>query len=56
MEVSRSLRGRFSTGNNLGTHWIGGLGGPQGKPGRFGEAKNILPLPGFECRAVQPVA
>ena len=33
-----------------------GLGGPQGWSGRFREEKNVLPLPGFRPRTVQPAA
>ena len=32
------------------------LSGHQRRSGRFGEEKNLLPLPGFEPRTVQPVA
>jgi hypothetical protein len=28
---------------------------PQNRSGRFGKGKNILPLTGFELRAIQPV-
>jgi hypothetical protein len=32
------------------------MGGPQSRCGRLGEEKNLLPLPGFEPRTVQPAA
>lgn len=32
------------------------LGGSQNPFGHFGEQKNVLSLPGFEFRAVNPVA
>jgi len=32
------------------------LGGPHSRYGRFGERNNLFPLPGFEPRAVQPIA
>jgi hypothetical protein len=32
------------------------FGGPQSRCGRFGEEENLLPLPGFESRIVQPLA
>jgi hypothetical protein len=30
------------------TQCIGGSSGPKSRPGRYGEYKNILPLPGIE--------
>jgi len=32
------------------------LGGPHSRSERFGEEKNLLPLPGLERRIVQPAA
>ena len=41
--------------NNPDSHWIGGWVGSKVSLGVFGKEKNILPLPGFEPQAVQPV-
>ena len=48
---------------NFGTRWEirryplnKRLGGPQKRSGPSGEAKSLLPMPGLEARAVQPVA
>jgi hypothetical protein len=51
MEVSGQLHAPVALppGNNPG------FGAPHNRPGRFGEGKNLLRLPGFEPRAVQPV-
>jgi hypothetical protein len=35
-------------GNNLGTHFVVGLSGPQSRPGRYDEVKNLLALLGLE--------
>jgi hypothetical protein len=42
-------------GKNAGIHSIGGWMGPRAGLDSFGEAKNLLPLPGFELRTVQAV-
>jgi hypothetical protein len=39
----------------IGTHWMGGWGGPQSRSGRGGE-KHSQPLPGLEPSNIQPVA
>ena len=45
----------LTSGKNSSTHRVRRLGGPQCLSGRFEEQKNVLPLPEFEPRTVQPV-
>lgn len=45
----------LTSGKNPSTHSVTRLGGPQCLSGRFEEQKNVLSLPEFETRTVQPV-
>ena len=39
-----------------GTYWIEGRSGPKAVLDVLEKGKNLLPLPGFKTRAVQPIA
>ena len=53
---STSRSGRFKARKDPLYSLNIGLGRPRRRFGRFGEEKNILPLPGFEIRIFQPKA
>jgi hypothetical protein len=42
--------------NETCAHWIGGLLLLQSQFGLFEEEENLMPVPGFERRAAQPIA
>jgi hypothetical protein len=56
IKVSGQRPGRFTPGKEPQYPLYRRLGGPQVGSGRFKEQKNPFLLPGFEPRAIQPVA
>jgi hypothetical protein len=54
-EWSVSCLIRFTSGKELCYPLYRRLGGLQSWSGQFGEQKNLMPIPGFEPQAFQPI-